>query len=127
MPGICSQFATYNRQLNIFVKSLSCSNNFSNIFAMISSSVTMLVPFLLLSSITDVFIYYLGIVDLANVIIKKIRPRIALDKEQPSLLINYQLMKSSYNSISEIPNNIKTLWNVLYGTVSRMILSCWAK
>lgn len=80
----------------------------------------MLVPFLLLSSITDVFI--LGIVDLVNVIIKKVRPRIALDKEQPSLLINYQLTKSSYNSISEIPNNIKTLWNVLYGTVGRMIL-----
>lgn len=87
---------------------------------MTSSSVTMLVPFLLLSSITDVFI--LGIVDLVNVIIKKVRPRIALDKEQPSLLINYQLTKSSYNSISEIPNNIKTLWNVLYGTVGRMIL-----
>lgn len=87
---------------------------------MISSSVTMLVPFLLLSSITDVFI--LDIVDLVNVIIKKVRPRIALDKEQPSLLINYQLTKSSYNSISEIPNNIKTLWNVLYGTVGRMIL-----
>lgn len=49
---------------------------------MISSSVTMLVPFLLLSSITDVFI--LDIVDLVNVIIKKVRPRIALDKEQPS-------------------------------------------
>lgn len=80
----------------------------------------MLVPFLLLSLITDVFI--LGIVDLVNVIIKKVRPRIALDKEQPSLLINYQLTKSSYNSISEIPNNIKTLWNVLYGTVGRMIL-----
>lgn len=80
----------------------------------------MLVPFLLLSSITDVFI--LDIVDLVNVIIKKVRPRIALDKEQPSLLINYQLTKSSYNSISEIPNNIKTLWNVLYGTVGRMIL-----
>lgn len=87
---------------------------------MTSSSVTMLVPFLLLSLITDVFI--LGIVDLVNVIIKKVRPRIALDKEQPSLLINYQLTKSSYNSISEIPNNIKTLWNVLYGTVGRMIL-----
>lgn len=87
---------------------------------MTSSSVTMLVPFLLLSSITDVFI--LDIVDLVNVIIKKVRPRIALDKEQPSLLINYQLTKSSYNSISEIPNNIKTLWNVLYGTVGRMIL-----
>ena len=86
---------------------------------MISSSVTMLVPFLLLSSITDVFI--LDIVDLVNVIIKKVRPRIALDKEQPSLLINYQLTKSSYNSISEIPNNIKTLWNVLYGTVGKMI------
>lgn len=85
---------------------------------MISSSVTMLVPFLLLSSITDVFI--LDIVDLVNVIIKKVRPRIALDKEQSSLLINYQLTKSSYNSISEIPNNIKTLWNV--GTVGRMIL-----
>lgn len=86
---------------------------------MTSSSVTMLVPFLLLSSITDVFI--LDIVDLVNVIIKKVRPRIALDKEQPSLLINYQLTKSSYNSISEIPNNIKTLWNVLYGTVGKMI------
>lgn len=69
MPCICSQFATINRQLNIFVKSFSCSNNFSNIFAIISSNVTMLVPFLLLSSITDVFI--LGIVDLVNVRIKK--------------------------------------------------------